>query len=512
MGKVNYDEVDLVTKEGNLVAPARMPRTAIISVVRDRETGYLNAAPYSAGVLSIEPFHIIFGVKSWDSKFTYKEADEFTVSIPRRDQIDYMWAMACSIPKGINEIDIAGWTELPSREISTPGIKECPLNLECRKVGFIQLRQPMRAILIGEVVGITIDNDLLEESRSENVRQLPMYEATSNPYTGLYGPSVLSGELLGALGSKPKSPQRIDRGDKTHVSGIELYEPENQTVLMNAIWPRPSYILVSHDDRGNATGTVISGGLLMSARPSIQIPLPKTSPSYAEIKRRKEFVISIPVRSQIPNLEALERSSGDIEASGFQSMETSQIDTPGIRECPVNIECKNFLFREIEGADYALLIGKKVGLSVDEEITRYKNMMQLYSQYIYAVMDQGMVRRWGFQDESNLTVKPLPTWGSRYHGGWWTGPEQYQAGMQFWLLELVQSGYITEEEFFKIRRWLSWWRREGYPAPEPLRSELKKRLTELFKMMVWAHRDYDKWHRIHEYLEAFPYQGAWKSP
>jgi flavin reductase (DIM6/NTAB) family NADH-FMN oxidoreductase RutF len=513
MEKEFYTEVDIVTKEGRFVAPGKMPRTAIIPVVRDEDTGYLNAAPYSAGVLSIDPIQVIFGVKSWDSKFTFRDAEEFVVAVPRRDQIDHMWAMACSVPKGINEIEIAGWTELPSTEVDTPGIKECPLNLECRKAHFIQLKQPMRALVIGEVVGVSIDSSLLKLSRSDVVSSFPMHEATSNPYTGLYGPSVLSGELIGNQGPRPKEAQRIERGDKTHVKNTDLRKPENQALLMNAIWPRPSYIVLSQDGQGNPNGVPVSGGLLMSARPSIQVPIDKNSSTYRNIKEKGEFVVSIPVRSQIPSFESIEKNAPDgFETAGFTLVDSKQTETPSLLECPVNIECELFLLEEIPGANYALLVGKKVGLSVDKKIVEYESLMQLYSQYLYAVMDWGMVRRWGFHDIDNLSVKPLPTWGSRYHGGWWTGPEQYQAGMHFWLLELVLSGYLSEEEYYKIRRWLSWWRREGFPAPEPLRGELKERLTSLFKMMVWAHRDYDKWHEIHEYLKKFPYEGIWLAP
>ncbi len=513
MTKLFFNECDIVTKD---LSPAMMPRTAIIPVVRNEETGFLNAAPVSGGVLSINPLQIVFGVKSWDSKFVYRQANEFCVAVPRRDQINHMWVMACSVPEGINEIELAGWTEFSSKQIDTPGIKECPLNLECKKAFFIQLKQPMRAIIIGDVVGVSVDNDLLGMSRSEAVRQLPMHEATTNPYTGLYGPSVLSGELIPEPDSKPRvrgnlgSPEDVS---KTFVSKNELYKTGNEAVLINALWPMPTYILMSVDEKEHANALPMSGGMLMSARPSIQIPVPKGSYSYKNIKRNGEFVVSIPVRSLIRNFERLENNLPDgFETAGFKLLGPNQIKTPGITECPVNIECKTVHFEDVPDTDYALLVGRKVGLSVDKEIISYRNMMQLYSRHLYAVMDRGMNRKWGFQDVNNLTVKPLPSWGSRYHGGWWTGPEQYQAGMHFWLLELVQSAYLSEEEFFKIRRWLSWWRREGFPAPEPLRSELRERLKTLFKMMVWAHRDYDKWREIHEYLAKFPYEGIWWSP
>ena len=177
--KLHYNQVEMTAGRGIGV---RMPRTAIIPVVDDPEYG-LNAGAVSAGVISVKPLQVIFGVKSWDSKLTYHDAKEFVVAVPRRDQIDNMWVTACSVPKGINEIELAGWTELPSRQIGTPGITECPLNLECKKAHMIQLKQPMRLIIIGDVVGVSIDTDLLDLSRSEVVRKFPMHEATDNRYT-----------------------------------------------------------------------------------------------------------------------------------------------------------------------------------------------------------------------------------------------------------------------------------------------------------------------------------------
>jgi flavin reductase (DIM6/NTAB) family NADH-FMN oxidoreductase RutF len=508
MDKVYFNEVDMVTSPN--VGAARMPRTAIIPVVNDPDYG-LNAGPVSAGVVSLKPLQIIFGVKSPNSQATYHDVDEFVVAVPKRDQINHMWVMACSVPKGINEIELAGWTELPSQAINTPGIREVPLNLECRKQHLIQLKAPQRCILIGDVVGVSIDRDLLELSRSDVLKQYPMHEATNNRYTDLYGPSVLSGELIPA--AEPAQASQKEGGEKRFVSKADLYRPEEQAVLMNAIFPRPSYIVMSLDEEGAATGLPVSGGLLMSARPAVQIPIPKDSATYANIQRTGEFVYAIPLRSQIGSFERMEaQGPAGFDAADFTLLAPNQIRTPGIQECAINVDCRVHRVEDVPGTDYAVVVGGRVGLSLDKYILEYSNLMEVYCQYPYAVMDRGMVRKWGFHDSRNLTVRPLPSWGSRYHGGWWTGPEQYQAGLHFWLLELLQAAYISEEEFFKIRRWLAWFRREGFPAPEPLWSELKGRLTAVLKMMVWAHRDYDQWQRVHEYLAKFTYEGRWWSP
>ncbi len=516
--KIQLDRVEMVTKgTGPLYGASRMPRTAIIPVVNDPVYG-LNAGAVSAGVLSVNPLHVIFGVKSPDSKLTYRNADEFVVAVPRRNQINHMWVTACSVPPGINEIELAGWNELPSQVISTPGIQEVPLNLECKKVHMIQLDEPQRCILVGEVVGVSIDTEFLGLPRSKVVMQYPMHEATDNPYTGLYGPSILSGELL--PDAEPGDPARANQanqanqgGGKTFVDAGVLFDPENQAVAANAIFPRPTYIVMTTDKNGRPMGEAVSGGLLMSARPGVQVPVAKNSVSYDNIKRTGEFLYAIPTRKLIDNLETFEKGDPDgFKAAGFTLLSPNNIDAPGLAECPVNVECKVHRFEDIPGGDYALVVAERVGVSVDEDIAEIPNLMKLYRDYLYAVTDIDMKRKWGFHDEKNLTVRPLPSWGSRYHGGWWTGPEQYQAGFNFWLIELVQGGYLSEEEFFKIRRWLSWFRREGFPAPEPLFGEMRSRLTALFSMMVWAHRNYNAWHRIHDYLAQFPYEGPWKSP
>ncbi len=511
--KIKLDNVEMVTKGNSTqVGAARMPRTAIIPVVNDPTYG-INAGAVSAGVIHVDPLHVIFGVKSPDSKLTYHKATEFVVSVPRRDQIHHMWVTACSVPPGINEIELAGWNELPSKLIPTPGIREVPLNLECRKAHMIQLDEPQRCILVGEVVGVSIDTELLNQPRSKVVKQFPMHEATDNPYTGLYGPSVLSGELMPPAEQPDEHVRAKSEGGKTFVNAKDLFSRGNQSVAANAIFPRPSYLLMTVDEKGRPNCEPVSGGLLMSARPGVQIPVPKESYSYKNIKGTKEFVYAIPTRALLRNYEAMENNTPlGIDAAGFTLLEPNNVKVPGLAECPVNVDCRVVRFEDIPGADYALVVAERVGMSIDKEIAGIPNLMDLYSEYLYAVCDFGMKRKWGFHDRKNLSVRPLPSWGSRYHGGWWTGPEQYQAGFNFWLFELVQAGYLTEEEFFKIRRWLSWFRREGFPAPEPLWSELRKRLTAVFKMMVWAHRNYHSWHKIHEYLSAFPYEGPWQSP
>lgn len=354
------------------------------------------------------------------------------------------------------------------------------------------------------MVGVSIDTHLLTLLRSEVIKQFPMHEAAMNLYTGLYGPSVFSGELVPSAEQPQVDIEKRGSGEKTFVKASDLYKPENQAVAMNATFPRPSYILITLGEKGQPNSLPTSGGLMMASMPAVQISVSKNSYSYENIKRTGEFVYAITTRDLLENFEAMENNTPDgFEAAGFSFLKPNQIKIPGLAECPVNVDCKVVRFEDVPGANYAVVVARRVGVSVDEEIANMPNTMDVYSKYLYAVVDRGMKRKWGFQDRENLTVRPLPSWGSRYYGGWWTGPEQHEAGFNFWLLELLQAGYISDSEFHKIRQWVFWFRRDGFLAPEPLWSELKQRLTNVLKMMVWAHRDYDKWHEVHEYLAKF---------
>lgn len=505
--------------KSNVIEPTKMPRTAVIPVVRDKRTGYLNAAPYSGGVTSIDPLHILFGPKGTEAIEAFRMTNEFCAAIPRREQVDHMWAMALEVPHGINEIEVADWNPLPSKEIDTPGIQQCPLNLECRKVFFGQLPPPWRAIVIGEVVGVSIDSDLLDMSRSDVIRLLPMHEAGSNPETGVYGPGVFSGELVPPAEPTDQFPNLSKGGvEKAYASGAELYKPENDRILMNAIWPRPSYILMTADEKGQTHALPLSGGSLQSTEPALQVPVPKGSVAYENLKKTGEFVVSIPDRSLIGNFESLEENPDDLEATGFSLLRQSMVRVSGIAECSVSMDCKAVMFEDVPEANYAILVGRRVGVALDREISenldphlhslrhRLTYMNKVYSRFIYAVMDRGMVRKWGFQDVNNLSVRPLPSWGNRYTGGWWgPGPS-----LNYWLIELCEEGLIDKREYYRIRHALRLWNNgEGIPHLaeyyEPKdKEELRERLTKLFRMMVWAHRDYEEWDKVREYLKEFP--------
>lgn len=518
MEKVFYKGLDML--KPNVHFPSKMPRTAAIPIVRDPKTGYLNAGVYSAGVANLNPYSVLFGPKSAPAIEMFKQVEEFTVALPSRDQVDAMWIIALQVPHGIDEVDMVGWHSLAPQAISTPGIEECPINLECKKIFSQALPPPWRTIVIGEVVGVHIDRSLLNMSRSEVSSQVPMHEFGVNPDTGIYSLSVLNGEL-----QPPAQPGKTWEGQsskdkKVYVSGQDLYCPENDRILMNVVFPRPTYILMTMDERDCHYAEPLAIGSLQSTEPAVQITVKKDSPGYKNIQGSREFVVSVPDRSRVQKFEALEKCAPDFEAAGYTLLPPNAVKVQGLAECLVSMECKVEMFADVPGTDYAIVVGRRVGVSLDPETVkgldpqvhslhdRMGFLNSHYSRFLYSVFDRGMERKWGSQDPHHMCpVRPLPSWGNRYTGGWWgtgSGP------LHYWMIELCQEGLLSKEEYHKVMFDVGLWN-NGQLIPHlaeyfdvELKNCIRERLTMLLGKMAWAHRDMAKWDEIHEYLRTIP--------
>lgn len=514
MEKVFYKGLDML--KPNVHFPSKMPRTAAIPVIRDPKTGFLNCGVYSAGVANTRPFQVLFGPKSPSTIEIFNQIDEFTVALPSRDQVDPMWVITLQVPPGIDEIQMAGWHTLEPRSNHTPGIEECPINLECKKLISVPLPPPWRTIVIGEVTGVHIDRALVESSRSDVARQVPLHEFGVDPDTGLYSLSVLSDEI-----KPPAQPGQIWQGlgageKKVYVGGADLYKPENERILMNAIFPRQTYILVTKDENGRIYAEPLSIGSLQSTEPACQITVKKDSIGYRNIQKHGQFVISVPDRDMVSNYEALEACAPDYAAAGFSLLPPNAVDVPGLAECLVSMDCKVALFTDVPGTDYALVVARRVGVSLDAETARrldpdrysmHDRMLALnqhYSRFLYSVSDVGMERKWGHHDAEKIcSVRPLPSWGSRYTGAWWGTDSR---ALSFWLIELCQEGLLQKEEYYKVTGLVGLWN-NGNLVPhlaeyfdDELKCTIREQLTQILHKMAWAHRDMAKWDEFHEFM------------
>lgn len=119
------------------------------------EGGSSNLAPYSfATPLRIEPplLGIVAGGEK-DTLLNARETKDFVVAPLTDDWKEKGIRSEIELPRGESEFKEVGLTESESEEVKTPGVKEAPINLECKYRDELKIEDGF--LLVGEVVNIT---------------------------------------------------------------------------------------------------------------------------------------------------------------------------------------------------------------------------------------------------------------------------------------------------------------------------------------------------------------------
>lgn len=153
------------------------PAQSVILVV-SRFGDIFNFAPYAWHMpVSIDPPLVVVGIrKSRDTYANLMDTGEFVIAVPDPDQIHAIRESAKSLPRDQSEFDTAGLTPLKSEKISTPGVKECQVNLECK---FLWERSAGdHQVIVGEVLNISLRDDL-DPSDLQRTDLDPVYHTAS---------------------------------------------------------------------------------------------------------------------------------------------------------------------------------------------------------------------------------------------------------------------------------------------------------------------------------------------
>jgi len=139
--------------EVNFVLP--QPITIVTTVDRD---GRVNAALKSL-VMYCSTQDIMFGCNvEHDTAKNVLETGEFVVNIPSTDILKQIAVTAVPYPRGVNEIEEAGLTAIPSSKVRPPRIKECKAHAECKLIWHKRLGGNA-IVFIGRVVALSVDED-----------------------------------------------------------------------------------------------------------------------------------------------------------------------------------------------------------------------------------------------------------------------------------------------------------------------------------------------------------------
>jgi len=154
--------------------------------------GIVNAAPYSL----ISPYdasgetpQMMLALRRRSHTFkNIKATKEFVVNFPRADQYEQINEVFRFYPEGVNELEFTSYTQIDSKKVAPPSIKECPQQIECTLSEHMDIGKS-QGIVIGDIVEIVMDSELLDLGRGERIEKLnlPVYLGDEKRRLFFYG-------------------------------------------------------------------------------------------------------------------------------------------------------------------------------------------------------------------------------------------------------------------------------------------------------------------------------------
>jgi flavin reductase (DIM6/NTAB) family NADH-FMN oxidoreductase RutF len=147
------------------------------------ENGIANLAPYSFfNALCDTPPMVMFAStgqkpdqpRGKDSLANIAATGEFAVNIVSYALREAMNATAASHPADVDEFEAAGLTKAAGMAIKAPHVAEAPAALECKLFKIIDLPGAANAMVIGEVVGVHMQDDFIVNGRFDVTRYTPL--------------------------------------------------------------------------------------------------------------------------------------------------------------------------------------------------------------------------------------------------------------------------------------------------------------------------------------------------
>ena len=141
--------------------------------------GVVNLAPYSFfNAISEDPPYVMFssgGRK--DSQNNAETTGEFVCSIVSYALREAMNVTSAPVPPEVDEMALAGLAPAPCRLVKTPRVAAAPAALECRYWKTVPLPSSGAggySLIIGEVVGVHIEDRFIVDGRVDTVAMRPI--------------------------------------------------------------------------------------------------------------------------------------------------------------------------------------------------------------------------------------------------------------------------------------------------------------------------------------------------
>ena|SRR5919108_4713913 len=140
------------------------PSACLVMITTIDKEGRVNAASFGTCVrVCHDPVYIAFTVGA--TKDTYNNVlanEEFVVNVPsfEREILEKVRVVGLEFPPGINELEKAGLTAIPSKILKPPRIAECRSHFECNVEWTKQWLH--RLMVCGKVVAASVDEGCVD--------------------------------------------------------------------------------------------------------------------------------------------------------------------------------------------------------------------------------------------------------------------------------------------------------------------------------------------------------------
>lgn len=178
-----------------------LPHDPFKAIVAPRPIGWIstvdaagrpNLAPYSFfnAVHSRPPMLMFTSETMKHSAANAIATGEFVFNLVPRHLFDAMNVSSGAQPDGESEFVAAGLAEAPCRIVRAPRVAAAPASLECRVVSTMQLQDVDGAalqgwIIIGQVVGVHIDEAYLHDGRFDTLAAQPVARCGYRDYAAV---------------------------------------------------------------------------------------------------------------------------------------------------------------------------------------------------------------------------------------------------------------------------------------------------------------------------------------
>jgi flavin reductase (DIM6/NTAB) family NADH-FMN oxidoreductase RutF len=165
-----------------------------------------NAAPFSLfNMVGTAPPLLMFSAGNQgdgsekDTLQNLRQLPEFVVHICNEAIAERMNICSTDFPRGVNEIEKAGFTTVPSMKVRPPRIKEAPVQMECRVVRIVDFGT-RHHVVFGEVVMFHYHDGIVNERGHVSLAKLnPIGRLSGSHYTRVSDLFTMDRPFLGAV-------------------------------------------------------------------------------------------------------------------------------------------------------------------------------------------------------------------------------------------------------------------------------------------------------------------------